>query len=230
MFRVNYQYHSSTLLATLGCLLLMISWDADPKSFVMTQSSDVSGQPELIAMNLDKMLMKEMDQMKLQANQQDTSQDKSPEVVQQLKWKLMKTREKNKVSMKKKNKQTIKSDSFGKEDVRMRSMAGEINVPEASSKDMKDQQQQQQAGSFNQPPSEQPLDFILRPAGKNLTPPAQDSSNNDPFPFSRRPRPSLEHLRRILNDEFGILKESKFSSNNHLGEHGVPKAGSEDEY
>lgn len=46
----------------------------------------------------------------------------------------------------------------------------------------------------------------------------------------RRIAPNAEHLRRILNDDFGILKESRFSTNNHLGHQGVPKFGSEDEY
>lgn len=38
------------------------------------------------------------------------------------------------------------------------------------------------------------------------------------------------HARRILDDKFGIIKESTFTTNNHLGLKGVPRAGSEEEY
>lgn len=39
-----------------------------------------------------------------------------------------------------------------------------------------------------------------------------------------------QHARRILDDGFGIMNESKFSTNNHIGFKGVPKFGSEEEY
>lgn len=39
-----------------------------------------------------------------------------------------------------------------------------------------------------------------------------------------------QHARRILDDSFGIMNESKFSTNNHIGFKGVPKFGSEEEY
>lgn len=39
-----------------------------------------------------------------------------------------------------------------------------------------------------------------------------------------------EHARRIMDDRFGIIKESVFSTNNHLGLKGVPKFGSDEEY
>lgn len=38
------------------------------------------------------------------------------------------------------------------------------------------------------------------------------------------------HERKILDDAFEIIKESKFSTNNHLGSKGVPKFGSEQDY
>lgn len=38
------------------------------------------------------------------------------------------------------------------------------------------------------------------------------------------------HNQRILDDKFGIMKESIFTTNNHLGYKGVPKFGSEEEY
>lgn len=37
-----------------------------------------------------------------------------------------------------------------------------------------------------------------------------------------------EHTRRILDDKFGIMKESIFTTNNHLGLKGVPKFGSDE--
>lgn len=39
-----------------------------------------------------------------------------------------------------------------------------------------------------------------------------------------------EHERRVNNDGFGILRESVFTTNNHLGLKGVPKFGSDEEY
>lgn len=39
-----------------------------------------------------------------------------------------------------------------------------------------------------------------------------------------------EHARRILNDGFGILKEATFTTNNHLGNKGVPKFGSDETF
>lgn len=39
-----------------------------------------------------------------------------------------------------------------------------------------------------------------------------------------------EHERRVTNDGFGILRESVFTTNNHLGLKGVPKFGSDEEY
>lgn len=41
---------------------------------------------------------------------------------------------------------------------------------------------------------------------------------------------SQEHARRVLDDKFGIMKESIFTTNNHLGLKGVPKFGSDEEY
>lgn len=47
----------------------------------------------------------------------------------------------------------------------------------------------------------------------------------------RRPNVNMqEHARRILDDKFGIMKESIFTTNNHLGLKGVPKLGSDEEY
>lgn len=49
--------------------------------------------------------------------------------------------------------------------------------------------------------------------------------------LNRRPNVNMqEHARRILDDKFGIMKESMFTTNNHLGLKGVPKFGSEEEY
>lgn len=39
-----------------------------------------------------------------------------------------------------------------------------------------------------------------------------------------------EHARRIHNDGYGILKEATFTTNNHLGEKGVPKFGSDEAF
>lgn len=48
---------------------------------------------------------------------------------------------------------------------------------------------------------------------------------------SRRPKIDMsEHARRIMDDQFGIRRESLFSTNNHLGLKGVPKFGTEEEY
>lgn len=43
-------------------------------------------------------------------------------------------------------------------------------------------------------------------------------------------RPTSEHARNILDDSFGIRRDSIFSSNNHLGLKGVPKFGSEEQF
>lgn len=39
-----------------------------------------------------------------------------------------------------------------------------------------------------------------------------------------------DHARRILDDKFGIMKESIFTTNNHLGNKGVPKFGSDEDF
>jgi len=49
-------------------------------------------------------------------------------------------------------------------------------------------------------------------------------------PIHRRPVNMDEHARGVLDDKFGIMRESIFTTNNHLGFKGVPKFGSEEEY
>lgn len=39
-----------------------------------------------------------------------------------------------------------------------------------------------------------------------------------------------EHARRVMDDKFGIMRDSIFTTNNHLGLKGVPKFGSDEEY
>lgn len=65
-----------------------------------------------------------------------------------------------------------------------------------------------------------------------LPPQKQQQTANLPALNSiRRPNVNTqEHARRILDDRFGIMKESIFTTNNHLGLKGVPKFGSDEEY
>lgn len=58
----------------------------------------------------------------------------------------------------------------------------------------------------------------------------QSSPERRPMGSQRQPQDQQQHNRRILNDAFGILSKSVFSSNNHLGQKEVPKWGSEEEY
>lgn len=47
---------------------------------------------------------------------------------------------------------------------------------------------------------------------------------------SRSPMNMLEHQRKILNDGFDIRRESIFTTNNHLGQKGVPKFGNDEQF
>lgn len=57
---------------------------------------------------------------------------------------------------------------------------------------------------------------------------SQPSSQSQQPP--RRPANLNEHARNILDDSFGIRRDSVFTTNNHLGLKGVPKFGSDEQF
>lgn len=66
-----------------------------------------------------------------------------------------------------------------------------------------------------------------QPAGAQSVDQQQQQQQQQAF-FAREP--SKQHLRNIMEDNFGILKESKFTTNNHLGLKGAPKFGSDESF
>lgn len=71
----------------------------------------------------------------------------------------------------------------------------------------------------------------------NSVPQMQTNTNQGTLQFERnslplasRPEATSGHQRRVLDDEFGVRRESLFTTNNHLGLKGAPKFGSDEEY
>lgn len=96
----------------------------------------------------------------------------------------------------------------------------------------------QKANQLQQVSSEQQL---LDNQLEEMLTPVQASGTGNSFDTLRDSREQLngarrlpnnigEHARRVIDDKFGIMRDSIFTTNNHLGLKGVPKFGSDEEY
>lgn len=59
---------------------------------------------------------------------------------------------------------------------------------------------------------------------------SQQQQQQQPQQQSRPPVNMEQHRLKIINDDFGILREAKITSNNHLGYKGMPKFGSDEQF